>query len=98
MPDPEPTTRAVYWSAICRAITEHAVPEGYCLRHSGRDGGDLVIRVAPERERATTPEPLPPISVLLALDAAHRAAGPGWSWGMSKPAPGIQDASAGRHD
>jgi hypothetical protein len=44
VPDPPLRVRAAYRSAINRAITDGLVPHGCGLRHTGRDGGDLVIR------------------------------------------------------
>jgi hypothetical protein len=66
-----PAMRGAYRSAISRAITERLVPNGYCIRHSGRDGGDLVIRLVSDQERAARLEPLPPICIPMTLRGAH---------------------------
>jgi hypothetical protein len=33
------------WDTIHRLITEHLIPEGFVLRHTGRNHGDLTIRL-----------------------------------------------------
>ena len=33
------------WGTIHRLITEHLTPEGFVLRHIGRNHGDLTIRL-----------------------------------------------------
>jgi hypothetical protein len=71
--DPPASTRAAYRSAISRAITEGLVPDGYALRHSGRDGGDLVIRLVVASELPVPAEKLPEIVVPENLDGCHEA-------------------------
>lgn len=71
IPDPESEVRAGYRRAISKAITDGLVPDGYVLRHKGRDRGDLVIRLLSRDEAAPAREQLPPIPVPESLDAAH---------------------------
>lgn len=42
---PDPSTRARYRQAIHAAKQHRLVPDGHQLRHTGRDRGDLVIRL-----------------------------------------------------
>ena len=44
---PRESVRAAYRRAIHAVIAGQLVPEGMLLRHTGRDHGDLVIRLAP---------------------------------------------------
>ncbi len=56
---PAPRERALYRRAIHHIITTHQIPEGFQLRHAGRDHGDLTIRLIPESDapqRRPTPE------------------------------------------
>jgi hypothetical protein len=71
--DPASPTRAAYRSAISRAITEGLVPDGYALRHSGRDRGDLVIRLVAASDLPSVAEKLPEIAVPENLDGCHEA-------------------------
>lgn len=71
VPDPESEVRAGYRRAISRAIADGLVPDGYVLRHKGRDRGDLVVRLLSRDEAAPAREQLPPIPVPEFLDAAH---------------------------
>lgn len=51
--------RARYRRAIHYIITTHQIPGGFQLRHTGRDHGDLVIRLIPESvapQRPLTPD------------------------------------------
>lgn len=73
VPDPPAAVRAVYRRAINRAITEGLVPDGYGLRHTGRDRGDLVIRLARLEDAPPRPQTLPPIPVPETLEACHDA-------------------------
>jgi hypothetical protein len=57
--DPPDSVRRAYRQAMNRAITERLVPEGSVLRHTGRDQGDLVIRLVDRVEAPPRPEPLP---------------------------------------
>ena len=43
--NPSEDLRAAYRRAISAAITSGSVPRGYMLRHTGRDRGDLTIRL-----------------------------------------------------
>lgn len=58
--NPSESLRAAYRRAISRAITSAAVPDGFVLRHSGRDRGPLRIRLVP---RSQIPPPLPAVPV-----------------------------------
>jgi hypothetical protein len=46
--DPKPTERAAWRRAIYALINSDATPPGLRLRHTGRDRGDLVIRLVPD--------------------------------------------------
>jgi hypothetical protein len=71
VPDPSSTIRAAYRSAISCAITEGLVPEGRGLRHTGRDRGDLVIRLVRLAEEPGRPEPLAAIPLPPNLRHCH---------------------------
>lgn len=71
--DPPGAMRAAYRRAISRAITERLVPGGYGLRHTRRDRGDLVIRLARLEDAPPRPQPLPPIPVPETLEGCHDA-------------------------
>lgn len=58
--DPSESVRSAYRRAISRAITDGAVPDGFVLRHSGRDRGRLRIRLVP---RSHIPPSLPAVPV-----------------------------------
>ncbi|UTT51181.1 hypothetical protein [Rhodococcus gordoniae] len=58
--DPSESVRAAYRRAISRAITGGVVPDGFVLRHSGRDHGPLRIRLVP---RSQVPHSLPAVPV-----------------------------------
>lgn len=73
VPNPVPVVRAAYRRAISIAITDGLVPDGYVLRHKGRDHGDLVIRLLPRDEAAPAREQLPSIQMPKSLDALHDA-------------------------
>ena len=68
IPDPAPNTRAQYRRTISKVISEGAVPEGYLLRHTGRDRGDLVIRLISRYDAGQSEEKLPSISVPTTLE------------------------------
>ncbi len=61
--DPPVELRAAYRRAISRAITTGSLPDGFVLRHRGRDKGPLVIRLVPESESPSKPEPVPPVPI-----------------------------------
>lgn len=61
--DPDAALRAAYRRALSAAITSGAVPQAYRLRHTGRDHGDLVIRLVKAEDDPGRPEPLPPIRI-----------------------------------
>lgn len=71
VPEPEAEVRAGYRRAISKAIADGLIPDGYVLRHKGRDRGDLVVRLLSRDEAASAREQLPPIPVPESLDAAH---------------------------
>jgi hypothetical protein len=52
--DPDDETRARYRRALHAARQHRAVPEGYHLLHTGRDEGDLVIRLESDAHRDET--------------------------------------------
>lgn len=51
IPDPDPGTRARYRSALYAAKQPGIVPEGHHLLHTGRDKGDLIIRLESDDHR-----------------------------------------------
>lgn len=59
---PSDEQRARYRRAIHRVIAERRVPEGLVLRHTGRDRGDLTVRLAPKDE---APQHVPPLKVVV---------------------------------
>jgi hypothetical protein len=64
---PSDRERARYRRAIHRLITGHQIPQGFTLRHTGRDHGDLHIRLVREVDEPR-PEPAPRVVVPLSLD------------------------------
>lgn len=54
IPDPDPGTRARYRSALDAAKRSGIVPAGYHLLHTGRDKGDLIIRLESDDHRDET--------------------------------------------
>jgi hypothetical protein len=54
IPDPDPGTRARYRSALDAAKKSGIVPAGYHLLHTGRDKGDLIIRLESDDQRDET--------------------------------------------
>lgn len=73
IPDPAPAVRASYRRAISRLIGDSAVPEGYVLRHTGRDTGDMVIRLLLREDDAGLPKKFAPIPIPDSLALAHAA-------------------------
>lgn len=73
IPEPTPERRAAYRSAISLAISSGLVPAGHALRHTGRDKGDLVLRLAPRAEDARRKEQLAPVPLPSSLDTIHEA-------------------------
>ncbi len=69
--DPPPELRAAYRRAISRAITTGALPDGFVLRHRGRDKGALHIRLVPESESPSKPEPLPQVPMPVRRSTEH---------------------------
>lgn len=71
--DPEPTARAAWRRAIDAAKRQGLVPDGFHLRHCGRDAGDLVVElvegVHPEVQRRVS-RPAP-VEVPERLDEPH---------------------------
>jgi len=58
--DPPRAVRAAWRRVIYALITGTELPEGRCIRHSGRDKGDLIIRLVDVEESppASKPEPI----------------------------------------
>ena len=73
VPDPEGSIRGAYRSAMSLAVTAGLVPEGYGLRHTGRDRGDLIIRLVRLADELRRPEALPAIGVPVDLLVCHAA-------------------------
>ena len=73
VPDPAPAVRASYRRAISRLTVEGAVPDGYVLHHTGRDRGDLVIRLLPREDDATRKDRPAPVPIPDSLASAHAA-------------------------
>jgi hypothetical protein len=67
VPDPAPTLRAAYRRAIHHALADGVVPDGVVLRHTGRDRGDLTIRLIPAAVDVTAAERSAPVPVPAAL-------------------------------
>lgn len=65
---PSERERAQYRRVIHRLITGRQIPEGLVLRHTGRDHGDLTIRLIGESEEAH-PEPAPEVVVPSTMSA-----------------------------
>ena len=61
--DPKPAERAAWRRVIYELINSDACPPGTRVRHTGRDHGDLAIRLVPDtaanEPRATPLEPIP---------------------------------------
>jgi len=71
IPVPEASVRGAYRRAISAAITKSLVPDGYGLRHTGRDRGDLVIRLVRLVDEPERPTPLLQVPVPTDLDVCH---------------------------
>lgn len=70
--DPKPAERAAWRRVIYAAINSDAAPPGLRLRHSGRDRGDLVIRLVPNiPENEPRAAPLEPVAVPDRLARPH---------------------------
>ncbi|NKT05213.1 hypothetical protein GS485_11300 [Rhodococcus hoagii] len=69
--DPPLELRAAYRRAISRAITTGSLPDGFVLRHRGRDKGPLVIRLVPQSESSPKPEPVPPVPMPAEPSSEH---------------------------
>lgn len=54
---PSARERARYRRAIHHTITNGLIPDGFQLRHTGRDHGDLTIRLIPESDVPQRPAP-----------------------------------------
>lgn len=72
--NPDDTVRAAYRRAISAAITSGQLPAGAVLRHTGRDRGDLVIRLTPADDEPRPAKPAP-IDVPASLDDPHWVVG-----------------------
>jgi hypothetical protein len=55
--DPDQQQRARYRGAIHRLITTNQIPEGFGLRHTGRDRDDLTIRLTALPDDPKRPDP-----------------------------------------
>lgn len=79
VPSPTDRQRAMYRRAIHRLITGHYLPEGFVLRHTGRDHGDLTIRLQHADEvprRPPSPKvTVPPSSVAITDDVRDLVSG-----------------------
>lgn len=73
--DPEPAVRAAYRRAISAAITSGEVPEGYRLRHTGRDRGDLTIRLVRTDDLPRPRQRLPAVPIPDTLEHLHDVVG-----------------------
>jgi hypothetical protein len=71
--DPDPQLRARYRRAINRLITDHQITRGFGLRHTGRDRGDLAIRLTALADDSTQPDPPPRVSVPDTMDEVTAA-------------------------
>lgn len=60
---PSQTQCARYRRAIHRLIVRGQVPDGFVLRHTGRDAGDLTIRLIRAEADEHPPEPPPQVTV-----------------------------------
>lgn len=60
---PSQTQRARYRRAIHRLIVRGQVPAGYVLRHTGRDAGDLTVRLIRAEADEHRPDPPPQVAV-----------------------------------
>lgn len=65
---PSARQRAEYRRAINRLIISHQVPKGFVLRHTGRDRGDLTIRLVRQADEPR-PRPAPTVQVPPTLGA-----------------------------
>ena len=74
------------------AITEGLVPDGYGLRHTGRDHGDLVIRLIRLQDEPPRPQPLPAITVPQTLQGCHEVVA------ALRDTAGLLDVSAGAQE
>ncbi|MCX6395661.1 MAG: hypothetical protein NTV23_04185 [Propionibacteriales bacterium] len=70
--DPAASVRAGYRSALSQAVNTGLVPDGYKLTYTGRDRGDLVIRLLPH-DNEPPAEALPPIRIPESLRGAADA-------------------------
>lgn len=70
---PSSSQRARYRRAIHRLIVRRQVPDGYVLRHTGRDFGDLTIRLIKAEANERQPGPPPRITVPGDADAISPA-------------------------
>jgi hypothetical protein len=73
VPDPPPDVRAGYRRAISMARSDGTVPAGHALRHTGRDRGDLVIRLVSRDDARKSKEKLLHVPVPATLETAHEA-------------------------
>lgn len=84
---PSAELRAAYRRAIHQATVDGLVPDGLTLRHSGRDHGDLVIRLVETPPATPTPAPVPiPDTYDAEQPAIRRLLANPSSWGVSPDA------------
>lgn len=70
--DPAPDARAAWRRVLYALINSDAAPRGLRVRHTGRDHGDLVIRLVPDTPaNVPRPEPLPKVAVPVRLTRPH---------------------------
>ncbi|MEU0375212.1 hypothetical protein ABZ070_34640 [Streptomyces sp. NPDC006283] len=70
VPDPGPRTRGCWRSAYYHALHQGHVPDSFKLRMTGRDKGDVILRLIDEAARkAAEPAPVPVIDVPESLPA-----------------------------
>ncbi len=70
--DPKPTERAAWRRVIYALINSNAAPPGLRLRHTGRDHGDLVIRLVPDTPvNEPRASPLQPVAIPERLTRPH---------------------------
>lgn len=73
--NPPARVRAQYRSAIHQAIAGGLVPEGFVLRHSGRDTGDLTIRLVAIADAAPHSPEYQPVPVPDTVDRMNPVVG-----------------------
>jgi hypothetical protein len=91
VPDPPDPQRRHLRQAIHALINGDELPPGTRVRHSGRDRGDVVVRITEEQRPPPKPEPLPvPQNLrnahpLIAATWQDRPKGTRWVWNSKTP-------------